>query len=453
MYKEIFVESFRGGYGIDLLTKNELKFMISKDLIDVRNSVFYPKFVGEIITPENSYFSLPKNFTKSKGNVELFKQVLQNYKNLKGEDGKTLLTNNHFSIDDRGEFFSEKFFYNELKEYFLDYITYEFIYPKKTIKKHSTTPTPGGKVDVVSTMRNIKSKGPGITYDTKDFSKNPDWTIDDIYWSTLSQLSKKYSSSDDIEQISEMKDFLTEEGFVLNQIDISDYGKMIRLLKNSEVNIIHQPIKNTLIDFFESKNIKEVFKINVFYTIKFQYVWEELVRECLNDSEDFRESLKSKFYRKQQMTKSFRSEEEANNFIKENKCVGTKLEKIGSFWILNYEIDVRSLPDLFSTYDGKKFIGDAKYYSDPENSEFDKEFSTYNRLIDNKYPMVVFIPSTSTRLINLRRELPLELIVCRISTKEAISDVVNGTEETLRKVYMLINKYTSRKGKDFLGGF
>ena len=51
-----------------------------------------------------------------------------------------------------------------------------------------------------------------------------------------------------------------------------------------------------------------------------------------------------------------------------------------------------------------------------------------------------------------------ELIIFSISTEDAITDAIsrvkgNNSIKTLRDVHRLIEKYTSRKGSSFLGGF
>ena len=143
-YKKVFVESNRLEYTINevidgepIFTESELKFIEEKKLLTKVGDRFKVSFVGELITPDSKFFSLPKNFDINDDNIEIFKDVLKNY------SGNSLLTNNTFSITKSG-IKSEKFFYNELKYYFLDYITYEFIYPKKTILKHSASPITGG---------------------------------------------------------------------------------------------------------------------------------------------------------------------------------------------------------------------------------------------------------------------------------------------------------------------
>lgn len=414
----IFVEAYREGYPISIFTESELNFINSKNLILIRGNKFQPLFVGEFITPGNSYFSLPKNFEPTQENVELFKKVLKNYKDLKGDDGKTLLTNNTFSVSNSGQLESEKFYFNELKEFFLDYITYEYIYPQKSKKVHSTSPITGSKIDVFTTMKNRKYKGPGITYKMKDIKNTEEWNLDDIYWTTITELCEKYGTSDDFDQIKEMKEFLENLGYVLNKIDTSDKNKLILDINKCDVGIIHKPIKNILIDYYKSVLISEKYIINLFYTVKFQYVWEELVRNCLKHSEKFKNELKT------------------------TMSMPTKKR----FETGDLEENYRDLiPDLFSDYDGKKFIGDAKYYQDPENSHFDKEMYVYNQLIDNKYPMCVFVPSAITRRLDVREQANFELIVFKISVKDAISDVINKTSITIDRIHKLISKNTKRE--------
>jgi hypothetical protein len=118
------------------------------------------------------------------------------------------------------------------------------------------------------------------------------------------------------------------------------------------------------------------------------------------------------------------------------------------------------MPDLFS-YDkqtDKCFIGDAKYYQDPENSHFDKEMYLYNQLIQNKYPMCVFIPSSVTRRIDVREQGEFELMVLHISVKDAIKDATDEKSRvTIERVHDLIlkncNKYLEVKSRLINGNF
>jgi hypothetical protein len=434
MYKEVFTESLPNGYPISIFSETELKFILSKNLIEVRRDIFFPKFVGEIITPENSYFSVPKNFEPTDENIKLFKEVLKQYKVI---DGRSLITNTTFTVSKSGEYKSEKYYYNELKEYFLDFITYEFIYPSKTKKVHSTSPV-SGKIDVLSTIRNRKQRGPGVTYKVKDITNSDSWNLDDIYWSTIDLLNNKYE--DDNNKISEMKDFLLEQGYVLKNIDLKDINKIIKDINKCDVGIIHQPIKNTLLNFYKSKLISDRFSINVFYTDKFQYVWERLIQKCLFDNKEFRKSLSDRFNRIESRRKWFKNIDDMNEWLSQNnrRIKNKNIQEVDSGLYLRYEMDISSIPDIFSVFNGKKFIGDAKYYKDPENSEFEKEFRTYNTLTDNKYPMCVFVPSNKTRVIHVREEGELELILFKISVNEVINDAINGSNNTIEKVQTLL---------------
>jgi hypothetical protein len=444
-YKEIFIDSRGEPYQTSLLNKSELDFLSSKNLINIKNNFFKTNFVGEIITPENKYFSLPKNFEPTEENINLFKEVLNNYATI---NGKSILENNTWIISSDGKVESEKFYYNELKSYFLDYITYEFIYPKKRIKKHSGAPIPGGKIDVLQTIRNRKQKGPGITYNIKDFKNDNTWILDDIYWSTISYLADKYN---DRSEIDDMYDFLTDEGFELRTIDISDNKKILKEIDKCDVGIIHNPIKETLISYFKSKSVDTAYKIKVFYTDNFAFVWEEMVRMSLKENKEFRNELKSKFERKESRRKWFPNLEEINKFIddlnKHKKVANIRnKENLGTGIRLTYEIDTVSIPDLFSEYNDRRIIGDAKYYNDPEGSGYEKEFRTYNELSGNEYPMIILGPGRITRPLHVREEGDLELVIFQLSIKEVIDSAVSKNNNLINKIHMFLwsKGYTNR---------
>ena len=439
-YKEenIFIESNR--YSKLPFNDQEFKFLESKNLFLKIGSQYKINFVGEIITPENKFFSLPKNFEISEENINLIKIVLKDYKVI---SGKSLIFNDTFIISKSGDLKSEKFYYKELKSYFLDFITYEFIYPKKAVKTHSSNPIAGGKIDIFSTVRNRKRVGPGITYKIKDVENTEGWNLDDIYWSVIDYLSTKYN---DRQEIDEMKDFLESEGYKFKTIDISDSKKMISDINKCEVGIIHNPIKNTLLLYFETTTVSESYKINAFYTDNFAFVWEEICRHALKENKIFRKELETKFFRKERRRKWFPNESELNSFVNGNRIKVLNKEELVTGLRLEYEIDVKSIPDIFSEYNGKRFIGDAKYYQDPENSEYEKEFRTYNSLTENLYPMVVFTPSKRTRVLHVREEGKLELVIFSISVEDAISDAIKKEDNVISKVHQFLydKGYTRR---------
>jgi hypothetical protein len=478
-FRKIFVEFKRPEYRIDeiidgqpIFNESEVKFLEKEKLITKAGNLFKVNFVGELITPNYSFFSFPKNFKiepekKRIKNIEIIKKVLENYK------GNSLITNTSFFVSRSGEIQSEKFYYEELKYYFLDYITYEFIYPRKPKLRHSTNPITGGKVDIYHTMKNRKFKGPGITYKVKDVENSEKWKLDDIYWSVIDHLANKYNDRTEIDQ---MFQFLKDEGYKIETLKHEEFNNselMIEEIEKCDVGIIHTPIKNILLTFFESMTVGSSFKINAFYTDKFQYVWEDLVRKSLSENSEFRKLEEQKFKRTERRRKWFSSQEELDTFVSitnRNKKVITVISKnpVGSGFRLTYEIQGRSIPDLFSHNLSKnlKFIGDAKYYQDPENADFEKEFKTYNTIVENKYPMVVFVPGDKTKVLHVREETIqeedleqeditkiYELIIFTISVEEAINDAVFNSSDTIDRVLYLINKNTIRKGDEFLGGF
>lgn len=439
-YKEenIFIEGNR--YSQLPFNEQEFKFLESKNLFLRIGSQYKINFVGEIITPDNKFFSLPKNFEITEENLLLIKRVLIDYKVV---SGKSLINNNTFIISKSGEVKSEKFYYEELKSYFLDFITYEFIYPQKAIKNHSSNPVPGGKIDIFSTIRNRKKVGPGITYKIKDVENTEGWNLDDIYWSTIDYLASKYNER---KEIDEMKDFLQSEGYKFKAIDISNSQKMIMDINKCEVGIIHNPIKNTLLAYFETTGVSESYKINAFYTDNFAFVWEEICRHALKENPKFRKELESKFFRKERRRKWYASEPELNSFVNANRVKVIDREELSVGFRLEYEIDVKSIPDIFSEHFAKRFIGDAKYYQDPENAEYEKEFRTYNSLTENKYPMIVFTPAKRTKVLHVRQEGQLELVIFSISVEDAISDAIKKEDNVISKVHQFLYSkgYTRR---------
>ena len=399
----IFVESKAEKISdiIGVGVNSDISFLSDKKLITIKGDIFFPNFVGELITPNNRYFSLPKNFVKTQENVSLIKKVLNKYRDIKGKDGKILLTNNSFSVSTDGKISSDKFYFNKLKESFLDYITYEFIYPKDKKKVHSTNPISGGKVDVFQTMRNRKHKGVGITYKTKDTINTNDWNIDDIYYSTIFNLSKLGTDEERIE-IKEMKEFLESEGYIINHIKDQNDDSIISDINKCDVGVVHQSIKNTLLDYYESQKVSEKYSINAFYTERFEYVWEHFCQIALNHDNNFKNKIE---------------------------------------WIEpNHKT---SNPDIFSDTSGRIIIADSKYYYNLEK-DFTKELYEYNECQNDKYPLVVLIPQDQTEYIdNLEHKLH-ELVMMKISLKDVISDVINKGNKCISDIHNILSQKSKR---------
>ena len=435
----------------ELFTEDEKKFILSKNLIKVRNDEFIPLFVGELITPENTYFSVPKNFEPIKENIELFKKILDRYKTVTDDKNKTIIFNNSFIVSKTGDIKSERFYFNELKEFFLDFITYEFIYPEKSIKKHSGSPIKNSKIDVLSTIRNRKQKGPGITYKVKDVKNSEKWNIDDIYWTTIKNLSDSFGTESEKLEIQEMYEFLIEEGYKIKKIDVSNIEETLYDIEKCKTHIIHNPIKNTLLSYYKSKSVDLSFTINAFLTKNFEYVWENLIRDGLKHNEtEFGVSV-DKFKKTEIVEDWFPTgkKSEVDDIIKNKSGKITRTDRTG-FYV---EYELKDLgPDLFSYYKGKRFIGDAKYYKEPDNADFDKEFSTYNTIQGNKYPMVILLPGKRTFIpqgFGYRRGRgevdERELIVFFIDIKSLFEDCINKTDNVINRVHQLISKRTRRE--------
>jgi hypothetical protein len=435
-------------------------------------------FVGEVKTPNCVYFSFPKNVYQSdiaEDQINKYKQdllkVLSLYK--KDPSGKTLST----KIE--GDYNSERVYFDRLKKYFLDFITYEFIYPQKTKSVHSNIPKTGGRISVFDTIRNRKRYGSGITYKVKDVSNSDDWMLDDVYYHTLKNIQERIGATDqETKEIQNMCDYLDSEGYKINKIDdnkilsndnkvlldMNNISDVIKIINKSDVNIIHLPIKNTLIEYYNYRlKATSLNSINVIFTLNFEKVWEMMLQKSLQDesSNNFKDELKDKF-NKFEIIEKFIPLSQLSNY--ENLPEGeyddnlTKwIQKRGPRYFL-CERTRLLIPDIFvELEDGRRFIGDAKYYKD-SNSNYDKEFYIYNDAQSNEYPMVVFaipdsenidktsIPRNGYRRakIDTEEKKYRELIIITVSVKDIIDDSINGSRKVLKDSIKLIEKYTRK---------
>lgn len=466
----------------EIIDEEDIKFLLEfkhdgQSLIESHNSGKYRiNFVGEVITPQNIYFSMPKNMTLNEENVLLIKKVLTKYS--KDSEGKTLV------VSRKGEYSSERAYFNKLKDYFLDYITYEFIYPLKRKKVHSNSPISGGKISVLDTIRNRKRFGTGVTYKTKDIQNSDDWMLDDIYYHTLKELEYRLKVSQfEKNQIKSMTEYLKEEGFNFNTVldgkvyskltkkellDLSKSDDVVTAIKKSEVGVIHNPIKNTLIEYYQYKQKASSFRsVDVIFTKNFERVWELILQDALMDdnSKKFRDEQKSNF-KEREVIELFIPSSEIDELISEydiltdpedekNKDLKKWIEKRGSRFFL-CERGRILIPDIFvELKDGKRFIGDAKYYKNPSDSNYDKEFYIYNDAQNNLYPMIIFaIPeseninrTTVPRRGYRRSPIPggtRELILITVSVKDVIEDAINKKTKVLNDSIYLIKKYTRK---------
>jgi len=402
---------------LESLDKNDKDFLIKESLIKFKSFTEASiSFVGEVLTPSTNFLTLPKNLSISDKTINITLKMLSEFKSLK-RDNKTLFTNKSFSPNKNGELKSEQFYFNKLLKFFLDYITYEFYYDKERKHIHSTHKL-NGYVQPMKTNLNNEQFGPGVTYKVK----NKEETIfGNIYYSTLKDLSEKYASDRESKQIKDMLEYLNEEDYTIKYTDISDEDRLKEILK-TEVDDIHQPIKKTLIDYYENKNITDITSIYAFYSSKFQYVWEFFTQKVLKHSNDFEKHF--------------------------GKMVKPARYKVYEEYIQDEPEYKNIRPDIFSKNGNKLFIGDAKYYN-KITSDYDKEQYQYNIAFENKYPMIIFAPSIETKYYTKYtqkyRDEVFELLIFKISVSDVILDVLNKTTITLDKIYNILPQHTKRQ--------
>lgn len=431
------------------LDEKDKEFLINQKLIKEKNNLYYSNFVGEVITPHNSYFSLPKNQFDEEL-IDPIKALLLKY--TKSYNHQSLVTNKGFILTKDDEFKSEKYYFDKLSSFFLDFVTYEFIYPLETKKVHSIQPLPGS-IDILSTNINRQIYGDdGATYDVVDKKNSDKWRLDDIYYSTVIKLARETGTESDVKEIERMFEYLNEEGYDVKEIDISNKEEIIKEIKKCSVNIIHNPIKNILIEYFEDQlSLKQSgYKINIFYTKNFEVVWENILQEILfHDPEEFGQDFLDKF-KKVITEQKYLPKEQERKWKRENPNIEFERDENNPN-LINYQI-YDAEPDIFSSAPTKipninkfKFIGDAKYYNDTK-STFHKEFGTYNDIMDNKYPMVLLVPSDKTNIRNFRfdRNSKKELVILNISIYDVINDYISGSKNLISDVHLWISKRSRR---------
>ena len=314
----------------------------------------------------------------------------------------------------------------------MDYITYEFIYPKKKIHKHSNKPQLNSKIDLVRTdINNDLFDKEGTTYIIKNINPPLKWRIKDIYWTTLKILSEKYASDNELKEIEEMYDYLTKDKFFIlndlrdlkikdsdnniveNDFDMNNIKHVIDEIDKCDVNLRQYSIKECLLNYYNKIGYSKSYKLNIVYMKNFEYLWEYMMKIILKDDNDFRN----------------------NNWDYDYKIINLNDDDIS-----NREFK----PDVFSNYNGFKFVADAKYYNNID-SKFDKELYAYNEYINNKYPIIILIPSENNSFYRKIKTNEKELLICLISIEETLNDILNNSYNILNKLQKGINKYSNRK--------
>lgn len=364
-------------------------FMLAHGLIELKEYLLSYKvaFVGEVITPYNYFISLPKNFNNTtESNVELVKSILKEFKNIK-KRGKTLIKNKSYEIGSEIE--SDFFYWRKLYAYFIDYITYEFYYPKKRNIIHSVQKR-DGRLNPMLTEVNRDKLGNGITYEIKDHKDN---YIRNVFYTTLKLLEKEYASDIESRKISEIEIFLKSKKIEFRSIEI-DKGDFISYYKSLQTNPIHETILKTIYNYYLNSKIKEKNTINVFYTQEFEYLYEYILQKVLS-----------------------------HNITHKNENWSNP--------------DFKNLyPDIIT----ETFIGDAKYYkiSDFSQNPFEKELYAYNVANGNSQPNFVFIPSEETRHLETLIHDTYKLEVVTVDLKKIIKDYFSKNCETLNYIKTLI---------------
>lgn len=424
----------------EIISKQEaLKCFLPQDLEVVQDEKILIRigkeykivFVGTFITPNKNYISLPKSMEKTEENVNITKKIMNKFIEKKAPDHKHLGENRSFIPDKEGKFDSDIYYYKTLKKYFLDRFNFNFIYPEKRIQKFSNYPIEG-EIDFMESELHRLEKGEGWVYDVIDTEledeSHKNWNLGNIYYTTLLSLAEIYGTDNEIKKIKDRKDSLLKQGFkikednrVKQKTQIQDIIKDIEKCKVDSTYII---IKKRLLNYFKDLNIGTRYNMNIFYTRRFEYVWEYLCKYAFEVNDDFREKMKP-------LTDK-----------------GLSISEEG-------EKPIRAEIDIFSDYEGYKFIGDAKYYKKTDDKFF-KEWAFYNITINNKYPSVIFIPGVETKCIHVKKttldiytkakhkkvqkSIPItfKLIVLYLSLRDVAMDLINNTSKTIDKVQKII---------------
>lgn len=365
-------------------------FLLEHGLIVVKEYMKSYKvvFVGEVVTPHHHFISMPKNFEgHTDENISLTIGLLKEFRSLKRK-GKLLIQNKSFEIGKEIE--SEFYYWKKLYGFFMDYITYEFYYPRQKIFTHSTRPKPG-TVSPMLTDINRERYGNGTTYNVKDFSSKK---IRDAYYTILKTLEKKFASQVESGKINEMEAFLKGKGIVFKQIEY-DQQQLIKILKTTQFNPTHDVIIKTLLAYLESSKIQIKNNINVFYSKAFEYVYQYMLQSVLDHDK------------------------------KHNSRDWT-------------EPNYKTLhPDLVTA----RFIGDAKYYNlrEYQHKPFEKELYAYNIANNSAQDNLVIIPSEKNAHLKTLMHNSFKLEVITMDLKVIYNDFKANKKDSLAFLHSIIN--------------
>lgn len=396
-------------YNFSDLNETDIDIMLKYELITEKSrKQFSTQFVGEFITPNKNYICFPKNIEHTKENITLVINLLKALKDIK-YDKKRLITNKSYNPN-KGEIYSDNYYYEQLKETFLDYVTYEFIYPSKRIEGHTfdTDKMDEGDMDIFQTDIQSEIYGGGAYYTSIDKSESK---IGNIYYSTLKKLADEYGNNDDIKNINEIYEYITEQGFKVKEdarifSEVVNNKEIIKDIEDSDVDSKHNHIKQTLLDYYNSEKISEKYDIYAFCARRFEYVWEFLLRKALKNCNYFKKKVK-------------------DSLIKQHR-INVQTDEVQS----EKDLD----PDIYSDYNNIRIIGDAKYY-DSIDVEFSKELYNYNIALDQKYPIIVFSSSNRTLLSKIYSQGKYKVYIFLVDVFEVMDNVMNKKDDLINKVH------------------
>lgn len=360
-------------------------FLFSHGLIELKEYItkYKVSFVGEVITPYGYFISLPKNFKDfGEGNVELVKLMLREFKNVK-RHGKLLISCKSYDIGNEIE--SEYQFWRKLYSYFIDYITYEFYYPKRKVIRHSLIKL-NGKILPLFTDINNEKMGRGITYEMKDFSEN---YFRNIFYTTLKKLEKKFASDIEKQEIKEVESYLRQKSIIFCETEIISQ-EFLSYAKKLQTNPIHETIVKTLVAYYSDMKIEEKNTINVFFTKEFEYIYQYILQQVFLHDPNKRNSTWSD---------------------------------------PNYK---KLYPDIVTD----TFIGDAKYYTVSDSTQYslEKELYAYNTANGNSQKNYIFILSDETKYTESLIHADYQLDILVLDLKQIIADYKRKEYKTLNFV-------------------
>jgi hypothetical protein len=308
--------------------------------------------------------------------------MLREFKNVK-RHGKLLISCKSYNIGNEIE--SEYQYWRKLYNYFIDYITYEFFYPKKKVVIHSLKKL-NGKILLLFTDINNEKIGRGITYEMKDFTEN---YFRNIFYTTLKKLEYKFASDNEKQKIKEVESYLRQKSIIFYEIEIISQ-EFLSYAKNLQTNPIHETIVKTLVAYYSDMKIEEKNTINVFFTKEFEYIYQYILQQVfLHDRNKRNTNWSNPNYK-------------------------------------NLE------PDIVTD----TFIGDAKYYTLSDNAEysFEKELYAYNIANKNSQKNYIFILSDETKFTKSLIHADYQLDILELDLKQILVDYTRKEYNTLNFV-------------------